>query len=234
MESILSLFDLTSAGLSTADFVLRIGCAFAAGFVMGIEREIHQHPAGLRTIIMITVSSALMMILSICVPAAAGGGDPSRIAAQVVSGIGFLGGGAILRQGLNIRGLTSAAIIWASAAMGLALGAGFFVPAGIALTVYIITLILLEKLETRIFPAEQRKILEIEFALGEPDIPALRAMLTETGVTVYNIDAARNYTAGTTKLLFGVEISKKLDFNTLTKHLSSASNIPITAVNLHG
>ena len=138
------------------DCLVRIGCSFICGLLLGIERKTRQHPVGLRTLILISVSSTLLSIFSVLIannpdiP-----GDPTRVAAGVVTGIGFLGGGAILHQGLNIRGLTSAAVIWTAAALGLACGIGQFFIVGITLLVSLISLVLLEKVEYKLFPAEK-------------------------------------------------------------------------------
>lgn len=109
-------------------FVLGIAFAFLMGSALGLERQIHQHPAGLRTNALVCVGAALFVSLSRLMPCEA---SPSRIAAQVVSGIGFLGGGVILREGLNVRGVTTAAMLWCSAGLGTLAGAGFWVEAGV-------------------------------------------------------------------------------------------------------
>lgn len=105
------------------DLGLKMLIAILAGGGIGLERELRNKPAGLRTNILICVGSALLMDLSIGV--AGEGGDPGRIAAQVVTGIGFLGAGTILHTRGTITGLTSAATIWVVAAIGLTVGAGY-------------------------------------------------------------------------------------------------------------
>ena len=102
--------------------LLRLVFSFMAGMLIGIEREAHSQPAGMRTHILISIGSTLAMLLSIYIPQTYmqfQNGDPGRIAAQVVTGIGFLGAGAILRLGVNVKGLTTAASIWAMAMLGL-------------------------------------------------------------------------------------------------------------------
>jgi putative Mg2+ transporter-C (MgtC) family protein len=101
-------------------FVLDIGTALLLGMALGVERQLRQHPAGLRTNTLVCVGAALFVSLSFRVGAA----DPTRIAGQVVSGIGFLGGGVILREGLNVRGMSTAATLWCSAAIGTLAGGG--------------------------------------------------------------------------------------------------------------
>jgi putative Mg2+ transporter-C (MgtC) family protein len=112
------------------DLILRLVVAAALGAGVGAEREIHGHPAGMRTHLLVCLGSALFTVISIhgfvgvLDPAVEAPVDPSRVAAQIVSGIGFLGAGAILKDGFTIRGLTTAASLWATAAIGLAAGAG--------------------------------------------------------------------------------------------------------------
>src|SRR5437762_417330 len=106
------------------DLARRLLLAAALGAVLGLEREYHRKPAGLRTNILIALGSALFTTVSIVVGTR--GGTPDRITAQVVTGIGFLGGGAILRSGTTVHGMTTAATIWVNAAIGIAAGAGEF------------------------------------------------------------------------------------------------------------
>ncbi len=109
----------------------RLALSAVLGGVVGAEREYHSQAAGIRTHAILAVGAALGMLLSlhVAVVAGEGRGDPGRIAAQVVSGIGFLGAGAILRLGTSIRGLTTATSLWTVAGVGLACGAGYYVGA---------------------------------------------------------------------------------------------------------
>lgn len=106
-----------------ADLAL-VALATLFGVIIGIEREYHGHPAGTRTHALVSLGSAAFTVLSIRLAGGDAANDPTRIAAQIVSGIGFLGAGAILRNGINIRGLTTAASLWATAAIGMAAGGG--------------------------------------------------------------------------------------------------------------
>ena len=125
------------------DLSIRLLISALLGLAIGFEREIHGHPAGLRTHMLVALGSALFTVLSIRgflgEPGAAPV-DPTRIAAQVVSGIGFLGAGAILKDGIVIRGLTTAASLWATAAVGMAAGAGEYVIGAVAAVVIIVSL----------------------------------------------------------------------------------------------
>jgi putative Mg2+ transporter-C (MgtC) family protein len=119
-------------------FAVNIGAALLMGIAIGVERQFGQHPAGLRTNTLVCLGAAIFVSVSqILAP----GADPTRIAAQVVSGIGFLGGGVILREGLTVRGMNTAATLWCSAAVGTLAGAGLLLEGLIAtaavLTVHI-------------------------------------------------------------------------------------------------
>jgi putative Mg2+ transporter-C (MgtC) family protein len=130
--------------ITFAEELLRIVLAAGLGAAVGLEREVREHEAGLRTHMLVAVGSALFTLVSAygfseffaqtgpVVPV-----DPTRIAAQIVTGIGFLGAGAIIRQGMNVRGLTTAATLWAVAAIGLASGAGYYFGA-VATTVVVL------------------------------------------------------------------------------------------------
>jgi putative Mg2+ transporter-C (MgtC) family protein len=146
--------------MPTADIVLRLLLATGLGAAIGIERELRQKPAGLRTNILIALGSALLTMASIEI--GRGGGTPDRIAAQIVTGIGFIGGGAILRSGETVHGMTTAATIWVNAAIGLAAGAGFFAMATVTTVITLFVLALLAPIEryfeqrAGIDPAEHR------------------------------------------------------------------------------
>lgn len=132
------------------DLSVRLIVASLLGLAIGFEREIHGHPAGLRTHMLVAVGSGLFTVLSIYgflgEPSAGveagrvAAVDPTRIAAQIVSGIGFLGAGAILKDGIVIRGLTTAASLWATSAVGMAAGAGEYLIAAVAAGVILVSL----------------------------------------------------------------------------------------------
>jgi putative Mg2+ transporter-C (MgtC) family protein len=130
-----------------SEAILRLALAAALGGAIGLEREYHHKPAGLRTNMLIALGSALFSILS--VELGAGAGSPDRIAAQVVTGIGFLGAGAILRSGENIHGLTTAATIWVNAAIGMAAGLGSYVVAAGAAMLTLTVLAIVPFIERR-------------------------------------------------------------------------------------
>ena len=133
---------------------LRLLCAMVVGMVIGTEREYTRHPAGMRTHILVALGSCAVMLTGQLIFAeyAPYGAtpDPARLGAQVITGVGFLGAGTILREGPNVRGLTTAASIWAVACLGLAAGAGFYTVALMGMLFIFITLTIFELLQSRL------------------------------------------------------------------------------------
>ena len=122
--------------MGVVEFVLRLLCALVCGVLIGVERQWRQRTAGLRTYTLVAVGSALFVSLATLVP---GDSGPTRIAGQIVTGIGFLGAGVIMRSGLSVRGLNTAGTIWCSSAVGTLAGSGFYwqsvVGAGLVLAI---------------------------------------------------------------------------------------------------
>jgi putative Mg2+ transporter-C (MgtC) family protein len=128
------------------DLVWRLLLSAGLGAAIGLEREYRRKPAGLRTNILIAIGSALFTILSISMTSSTG--DPSRVAGQIVTGIGFLGGGAILRNRDTVHGMTTAATIWVNAAIGVACGIGQYELATITTALTLVVLVVLPPIET--------------------------------------------------------------------------------------
>jgi len=137
--------------ISEIEVVIRLVLAAIIGGAIGYEREINNRPAGLRTHVLVTMGAALMMLVSkyafsdLGIPY-----NPSRIASQVVSGIGFLGAGTIIMQGNVVHGLTTAASLWTAACIGLAIGAGYYLGGITGAIIVIFTLIILRAFENSI------------------------------------------------------------------------------------
>jgi putative Mg2+ transporter-C (MgtC) family protein len=132
--------------LSDLALVERLCLSAALGAALGLEREWRQKYAGLRTNILIAIGATLFTVMSIDLSVSSGG-DATRVASQIVTGIGFLGAGAIMRTGSGVRGLTTAAMIWVNAAIGVAVGGGEYRLAIIATTVTLIVLVVLNPVE---------------------------------------------------------------------------------------
>lgn len=208
------------------DYAIRIGVSFICGFCLGIERKSRQHSVGIRTLVLISISSCLLSILSIYMAESFNvTGDPTRIAAGVASGIGFIGGGAIMRYGLNIRGLTTAAIIFTASAVGLACGAALYVPALLTMIALAVVLFIMNRLEKKIFPAAKTKILTITF--NGTDIP--KSFLTETmlryGFIIHDMNIEYDKPLNQTKLVFTSKAPDRLNLMDFTKEIESLEKL---------
>jgi putative Mg2+ transporter-C (MgtC) family protein len=163
--------------LNWDESLLRLALAAVLGGLIGVERELREREAGLRTHLLVAVGSALFTIVGaygfhafLESGANVVRADPTRIAAQIVTGIGFLGAGAIIRQGLSVRGLTTAATLWVVAAVGLAAGAGYYSAAVITTALVLIALYPLRIVAYRLlhrFRPEDGRLL-VEFPTGQP------------------------------------------------------------------
>ena len=158
--------------LNWDESLLRLALAAALGGLIGVERELREREAGLRTHLLVALGSALFTIVSaygfhafLTSGQSVVRADPTRIAAQIVTGIGFLGAGAIIRQGLSVRGLTTAATLWVVAAIGLAAGAGYYSAAVITTALVLFSLwplrIAAFRLLHRFRPEEGRLLVEL-------------------------------------------------------------------------
>lgn len=159
-------------------YVLRLVLAMIAGGLIGIEREIKGKPAGMRTNILMSVGSCLLMLLSLDVFRNYHGtmGDPARLAAGVVMGIGFLGAGTIIQSRFNIHGLTTAATLWLVAAIGLVIGWGNYLLAGAATVLILLTLTALSGVQ-RWTPSRQRHALQFELPLKTSRMQEIKKVL---------------------------------------------------------
>lgn len=143
--------------LTDTQVMLRLFLALVLGGLIGLERQMHKRTAGLRTHILVTIGSCLIMLTSVYVFAiykTITPVDPGRIAAGVITGIGFLGAGAIMREQNEIKGLTTAASLWVAAAIGLAVGCGFYSAAFFATVLTLVVLLILRYVEGIVFGRE--------------------------------------------------------------------------------
>ncbi len=140
-----------SLQLSWVDICLRLLCAMLVGMVIGIEREYTHRPAGMRTHILVSLGACAVMITGQLIFAQyreyGSTADPARLAAQVIAGVGFLGAGTIMREGVNVKGLTTAASVWCVACLGIAAGGGYYAVALIGMVFIFITLTVFELLQ---------------------------------------------------------------------------------------
>lgn len=184
------------------ELVFRLVLAAVLGAAIGLEREIHEHPAGMRTHLLVCAGSAGFTVLSI-EAFKTPGGDPARVAAQIVTGVGFLGAGAILKEGATIRGLTTAASLWAVAAVGMAAGAGAW---GVALTITVIVILSLWPLRviTYRFVGRNEHRLTLRVATADPHrLGVLVETITDQGGVIAHLASTHSPGAG---LVMDVEV----------------------------
>ena len=171
---------LQSTVITPYTAVIRLLISFLLGAIIGVERQFRRREAGMRTFTLICLGSTAAMLISIWIPQSYPNflnGDPGRIAAQVLAGIGFIGAGAIIQSKGSIHGLTTAACIWVVAVIGLAIGAGMFIPAIVATFLTLVVLVSLEQLEKRMFLNGVNKILTITCKTSTPDLKVMRSIL---------------------------------------------------------
>lgn len=156
------------SGINVLSIAIRILLAALFGGIIGIERTTKKHAAGLRTYILVAIGSCMVMLTNIFIVETYGAGDIGRMGAQVISGIGFLGAGTIIITSRSrIKGLTTAAALWASAAMGLALGVGFYTLAAIGFFIIFIVLTFLPVIENYFSKHTSNYEIHIEFEKSE-------------------------------------------------------------------
>ena len=170
----------------TLDALIKLGVTTILSGFIGFEREHSHRPAGFRTHILVAVGSSLVMLTSIYVFDAQGmSGDVTRMSAQVLSGIGFLGAGTILREGFSVKGLTTAASLWAVACIGIAVGAGFYAGALVATLVIYLTLNSLKRFIVR---GSAGKLLFIEIHDVGAQIPIITKTIKQCGGTIHSME----------------------------------------------
>jgi putative Mg2+ transporter-C (MgtC) family protein len=214
MEFIESFFLAEDINWKTS--LSRMVLSFIVGALIGLEREMNNQPAGLRTHILISIGSTLVMLISIFITQQyESPGDPGRIAAQVVSGIGFLGAGAILKFGADIKGLTTAASIWAMAAVGMAVGAGMYSISSISVLIILFALTAMNMFEKRIFKDRTLRKIEVIVKKRFSSMQSISTILQENDVLINSTGFDRNTNDATDKFIFIVAVTRELDVKKL-------------------
>lgn len=170
----------------TVDAIVKIGLAALLSGIIGFEREHSHRPAGFRTHILVSVGSALVMLTSVYIAKEQGlTTDVTRMSAQVLSGIGFLGAGTILREGFSVKGLTTAASLWAVSCIGIAVGAGFIAGGLVATVVIYLTLNSLKRFIVR---GSAGKLLFIEIKDVGTQIPLITKTIKQCGGKIHSME----------------------------------------------
>ena len=206
--------------------------AMIAGGVIGLERSYHGRPAGFRTHALVCLASSLLMTVTVFqgswIPEASTDlfrTDPTRMAQGIMTGIGFLGAGVIFKEGLNVRGLTTAASIWITAAIGILFGIGFYYPAVLATALALITLSLFRWIEAKI-PSHYYASNTIAFYRDRvPSKEAIEQLLTQHGFRVEGV----SYQVSEDGLLFEYKMTIRTNdpdnLMRLAEHLNASENV---------
>lgn len=217
---------------SDYEVIIRLGLACVLGGLVGVERERNRHPAGLRTHILVCIGSALVMLCNLYIFEAFKGKtniDPARLGAQVISGIGFLGAGTILKEGITVRGLTTAASLWAVACIGISIGIGFYKGAALATFLVLVILIILSKFEHLLYGKTGSSYLKIK-TVGRPgQIGKIGTELGANNVSIMNISTE---TLDDSSILLKIRIDKgrcSID-NRLLEQLSDIDGVKYVEV----
>jgi len=176
--------------LSNAELTIRLVLSLVLGGIIGLERETTNKLAGFRTHILVCMGSAVIMLTSIFIFSQFQGKtnvDPTRIPAQVVSGIGFLGAGTFTREGASVKGLTTAASLWAVSAIGLAIGAGFYYGATLATFMMLLTLVTFNKLDQLILKKRFLQMLFVVIDDSPGQLGKIGSCLGEMNISIRNI-----------------------------------------------
>ena len=205
--------------LAAEVIIFRLLIGAVLGGLIGVEREVNNRPAGLRTHILVTLGSTIFMLISVdgynYIGMTERIGDPFRLAAQVVSGIGFLGAGTIMKTGNDIKGLTTAASLWVSAGIGLAIGIGYYA-AGITTTIIVVvTLMSLGVYEAKIFREKFRNI-RITSENRPGIIGEIGTFLGKHGVRIKELDILEDVKKGEIQLELNFLVKLPIKFDPLS------------------
>jgi len=206
------------------EVVFKLALSAILGGLIGLERESLNRPAGLRTYTLVCIGSTLAMIVSIDIYLQfyqTVNADPGRIAAQVVSGIGFLGAGTIMKEGATVRGLTTAAGLWVAACIGLAVGAGLYVPAIATTAIVLFVLIYFIKFEESFTGRREFKGLVMIVEDRPGAVGQIGTMLGNLGVLIKNIQLTRQETGNKLEVELLLDIPSYLSVEDVVTELSS-------------
>ncbi len=206
--------------MSVEIIILRLVLAMVLGSLIGLEREVHNRPAGFRTHILVSVGAALFTLVSVY---GITGGDPGRIAAQIVSGIGFLGAGTILREGANIKGLTTAASLWTVAGIGMASGAGYYLGALIATGLMLLVLLFFSRLEKKILQSHYH-VLEMELSDRPGQLGTVASLLGNLDISIVTIQITGQGNSRA-KLEIGVKMPPKMEVHQAVNQLAEIEGV---------
>lgn len=216
-------YQMSAAEVSLPQALFKLCLSMVLGASIGFERKRKGQPAGLRTFSLIALGSTLAMLVSIYVCQEYVGlknGDPGRIAAQVITGVGFLGAGAIIQMKGSVRGLTTAAGIWMASIIGLAVGVGMYFVSIFATLLILFILVKLESIEHKHDVGSESRIIRLKVGEICNDMSAYYSVLRAHGVTLVKTYVDYDYTAKVTRMNLIVLFKETTDYIKLFKELS--------------
>lgn len=229
METIIQ--DIMSPDINYIGSIFKLLLSLVMGSIIGFERRRKGQFAGLRTFALISMGATLAMLISIFIPQEYLGvknGDPGRIAAQVVSGVGFLGAGAIIQMKGSVRGLTTAAGIWMTACIGLAVGAGMYVIAIVATLLIFFILHYMNRVEHHVDLSWESKVISIQTHGIVTHLAPCRETFKRHGVSASNEFMKYDYESVTTTINFVVLTKDSIDMPSLFAQLKQCFDEPIS------
>ena len=235
MADVWSIFldDINSIEVNNVSSVFKLVLSLVLGCCVGFERKRKGQIAGVRTFALISMGATLAMLLSIYVPQEYLGlknGDPGRIAAQVVTGIGFLGAGAIIQMKGSVRGLTTAAGIWMVAAIGMAVGVGMYFLSIVATALILVILVLMERWEHHISSGVESRIIRLKLSTITENIDGYREVLNRNHVHLSYVYVEYDYEVQVTRLNLVVLVRERTNYLDLFADLRQVK--PTLAISL--
>jgi putative Mg2+ transporter-C (MgtC) family protein len=220
---------VSPVSIGDGELVLRLGMAVLLCATIGIERSARDEVAGMRTHALVGLGAALFTLLSAygfagVASTTVARPDPTRIAAQIVSGIGFLGAGAIIREGLTVRGITTASSLWIAAAIGMAAGAGFYLGAVVTTALVLLVLILLRRVRTAIMPAIRAGFVLLDVELtGDGESAAVLAILAAHRVGIESLRSTLEPEGE--RLQLELRLPPRMDFSAVLADLRALTGV---------
>ncbi len=215
--------------ITEGQIVIRILVGAVLGALVGLERERHDQPAGLRTHMILVIGATLAMVLSVNVgylyarPGTPS--DPARLAAQVISGIGFLGAGAILRYGLSVKGLTTATSLWTMAIVGMAVGAGYYLISIVSTALMLIVLSVVNVIGNRFLRTSVSRFITIEANYHKGGVRAIRKMVQSFSDSISSFNIQKNVKSKRLRIQVVARISRNQHLEELIEAISDIDGV---------
>ena len=224
---------LSEDHITPANTIARLVLSLILGLCIGAERQMRRHDAGLRTFSLICLGSTCAVIISIWLPQTHPdmlNGDPGRIAAQVLAGVGFIGAGAIVKSKGGVQGLTSAACIWQTAIVGMTAGAGLYMGAIVMTMMTLFILVTMERIERLLRIDGENLVLTITLGTPPPEMRKIEDAIRSAGGKLKESSMSADMTMGTSTVTFRLTLSSTISQAEIVKALAAQSDV--TSVNI--